>query len=228
MQNTFSFSIRLIISTLLLSVLSACGGGGGSSDNDPPPPPANQSPVLDAIGAQTVAETETLNFSASANDAESTPTLSVSGLPSGATFDAASGTFNWVPAAGDAANSPYEVEFTATDSGGLTDTETVSITVTVTVPPNQAPELSPIGNQSTAETQALNFTVTATDADSAIPVLSATGVPNGANFDTTTGEFSWTPVVGDAANSPYSVTFTATDADDSTLTATETIEITVT
>ncbi|MGI9287887.1 MAG: putative Ig domain-containing protein, partial [Pseudomonadales bacterium] len=223
MQNTFSFSIHLTVSILMFTVLSACGGGG-SSDNDPPPPPANAPPVLNAIGAQTVEEAQTLNFSASATDAESTPELSVSGLPSGATFDAASGTFNWVPTVGDSADSPYEVTFTATDSAGLTDTEIVNITVTV--PPNQTPVLTSIGNQGVQETQALSFTVTATDAEST-PVLSATGLPTGASFDPVSGEFAWTPIAGDAANSPYSVIFTATDDDDNSLTATETVIVTV-
>ncbi len=120
----------------MLTVLTACGGGGsGGSDNSPPQAPVviNTPPVLDAIGAQSVAETETLNFTVAASDADATtPTLVASGLPTGATFNPANGTFNWAPVAGDAVNSPYSVTFTAEDEtdATLTATETVAITVT--------------------------------------------------------------------------------------------------
>ncbi len=115
-----------------LGVLSACSGGGGG-DDDSPPPAVNQAPVLAAIGAKTVDETQPLNFTVTATDAESTPTLSASDLPAGATFNGSTGVFNWATATGDATGSPYSVTFTATDSGGLTDTETVAITVTPAV-----------------------------------------------------------------------------------------------
>lgn len=136
MQTTLSHSIRLTISVLMLVVLSACGGGGGS-DNDSPVPAPVQAPVLAAIGPQSVAETETLNFTVTATDADSTLELSATGLPSGATFNPSNGTFNWATVAGDAANSPYSVTFTATDAvdSSLTDSETVEITVTA-VPVN--------------------------------------------------------------------------------------------
>lgn len=133
MENTLSVSFRLIFSASVLTVLSACGGGGGSSSNNTPPPAANTPPVLASIGAQTVAETETLNFPVTATDADATtPDLTASGLPTGATFNPANGTFNWVPAVSDAAGSPYQVTFTAADEidPALTVAETVEITVT--------------------------------------------------------------------------------------------------
>lgn len=226
MQNTVAFSTRLLGCVVLLGTLGACGGGGSGGDDDPPPPPANQPPVLDAIGAQSVEEAQQLSFTVTATDAETTtPTLSVTGLPSGATFNASNGLFNWTTVAGDAASSPYSVTFTATDSGGLTDTE--AVTITVTVPANQTPVLTSIGNKGAQETQALNFTVEATDVESTTPVLGASGVPDGANFDAATGAFEWTPVAGDAASSPYSIVFTATDQVDASLVASETISITV-
>ncbi len=135
MQNTLSVSVRLIFSASVLSVLSACGGGGGSSDNNPPPAPVevNTPPVLESIGPQSIAVTETLNFTVTATDADATtPDLTATGLPAGATFNPANGTFNWVPAVSDAAGIPYSVTFTAADEVDqtLTATETVEITVT--------------------------------------------------------------------------------------------------
>jgi len=86
---------------------------------------------------------------------------------------------------------------------------------------DQPPVLDPIGQQMTLEAVPLSFIVTATD-DLGNPVLSATGVPTGANFNAVTGLFQWTPAVGDSVNSPYTVTFVATDSanqmDDETVT----------
>ena len=187
----------------------------------------NEQPVLDPIGARTVVENQPLSFTVTASDAESTPVLSAAPLPPGATFDPTTGIFSWVPVDGDSINSPYSVTFTATDEvdPSLTDSETVAITVTPV--PNELPVLNTIGDRSVAELQVLSFVVTATDAES-IPVLSAAPLPPGATFDPATGVFSWAPAAGASASSPYSVTFKATDAEDSSLVAPETIAITVT
>ncbi len=139
MQNTLPVSIRVILSASMLTVLAACNDGGDSNDGPlftpttPPPAVTNAPPVLAAIGAQSVEEAGTLNFTVTATDADATtPTLEVAGLPQGATFNAADGTFNWAVMTGDATNSPYSVTFTAIDGAdsSVTDTETVAITVT--------------------------------------------------------------------------------------------------
>ncbi len=96
-------------------------------------------------------------------------------------------------------------------------------------PPNDPPVLNPVGNRAATEDQALTFDVSATDADT--PVLSAdlTQLPGSPSFvdnNDSTGTFSWTPPAGSAPG-PYSVTFTATDSVDNTLTSAETISIDV-
>ncbi len=97
---------------------------------------------------------------------------------------------------------------------------------------NPSPILSPVGNQSGIVDQLLSFTVNASDADGSIPVMSAelSQLPTGASFidqGNGRGVFNWTPDNSDLVNSPYSVTFTATDALDANVTTTETISITV-
>ncbi|MGI9294632.1 MAG: chitobiase/beta-hexosaminidase C-terminal domain-containing protein, partial [Pseudomonadales bacterium] len=92
---------------------------------------------------------------------------------------------------------------------------------------NQTPVLDSIGNKTIQENQPLAFTVSASD-DGASPILSANGLPSGASFSSSTGVFSWTPATGAAANSPYAITFVATDAGDADLTDNETISIAVT
>lgn len=95
---------------------------------------ANDAPLLGAIGAQSVPELSTLAFSIAATDPDlEAPTYSATGLPPGATLDAATGAFSWTPAAGALAGSPYAVTFTASD-GDLSDSEIVAITVTAALP----------------------------------------------------------------------------------------------
>jgi uncharacterized repeat protein (TIGR01451 family) len=111
----------------------------------------------------------------------------------------------------------YTATVTATNSvGSLATTTTVVIT-------NHAPVLLPIGYQQVTEDELLFFTVVATDTDGTTPVLSASGVPSGANFTTGTGLFEWTPDHNAAGD--YIVTF---DASDGVLTDTEVITIAVT
>jgi hypothetical protein len=83
--------------------------------------------------------------------------------------------------------------------------------------------LNPIGNRSVTAGQLLTFTVSATDPDSDSITYSTANLPAGASFNSSTRVFTWTPVTGQAGNHP-NIQFRAADA---TLTATETITITV-
>ena len=89
--------------------------------------------MLDAIGGQMVDEETELTFTVTAGDPNDDPAnavaLSASGLPSGATFDVATGVFNWTPT--ESQQGSHVVTFTATDDGtpNLSDSETITITV---------------------------------------------------------------------------------------------------
>src|SRR5207302_3345572 len=76
--------------------------------------------------------------------------------------------------------------------------------------------------KSGSEGSLLTFTVAATDADGDALTYSASGLPAGASFDPASKTFSWTPGFDQAG--PYSVIFTASDG---TLTASETVVITI-
>ncbi|MFQ5545687.1 MAG: CFI-box-CTERM domain-containing protein, partial [Acidiferrobacterales bacterium] len=112
-------------------------------------------------------------------------------------------------------------QLTVTDDGGLTDTAAVTVTLD-----NVAPLLSfSISNPFTAAVGAsLSFTVTASDANGTTPGLSATGVPLNATFTPATGVFDWPNAdpLGD-----YTVTFTATDAEDAGITTSDDLHIIV-
>ena len=90
-------------------------------------------------------------------------------------------------------------------------------------PLNQAPVLSVIGNKSVNEGQLLTFTVSATDPENNPLTYSASGLPAGATFSTSTRNFSWTPT--STQSGVYSnIVFQASDG---ALTGSETITITV-
>jgi hypothetical protein len=58
---------------------------------------------------------------------------------------------------------------------------------------NTRPVLQPIGNKTVDEGQTLDFTVIATDADGDVLSYSIKNIPRGAEFNTKTGQFIWTP-----------------------------------
>ncbi|MBL7038764.1 MAG: tandem-95 repeat protein, partial [Pirellulaceae bacterium] len=79
----------------------------------------NAAPVLSPIGNKSVAEGKLLRFTVAGSDPHDDPqnkvTLSASGLPSGASFNAATGVFSWTPA--ESQQGSYTPTFTATDDG---------------------------------------------------------------------------------------------------------------
>jgi PKD repeat protein len=88
---------------------------------------------------------------------------------------------------------------------------------------NNAPALSSIGAKSVYTSEILSFNVAATDADGDQVTYSATGLPQGASLDSTTGLFYWIPSISQRGE--HEVIFSATDEHDATVT--ETITITV-
>src|SRR5262249_50052700 len=149
----------------------------------------NRAPVLDTIGNKSVDENQTLTFSLAATDPDGDAlTYSASNLPANATFNASTRTFSWTPGYSQAGNYP-NVEFTVSDNGSpmMLDFEDITITVGDV---NRPPDLVPVGSQQVLEHQTLTFTVSATDPDGNSVTLSASGMPSGATFNTSTGVFS--------------------------------------
>jgi hypothetical protein len=148
---------------------------------------ANRPPVLTVPGQQRVNEGDLKSFAVSAADPDQDIlSVSASGLPAGASFDAATLIFSWTP--GFAQSGSYIVTFTATDNGtpSLSDTKTVRVTV---IDWNRAPVLTVPGPQTVNEGMNLSFTVSATDPDGDELIYSTSGLPLGATIDRATGEF---------------------------------------
>jgi hypothetical protein len=78
-------------------------------------------------------------------------------------------------------------------------------------PINQAPILSPIGNQTNEESDVVSLQVSATDPENDNLTYSSTGLPTGLSINSTTGLISGTISVGAEASSPYTTTVTVTD-----------------
>lgn len=207
---TYYFAMKVLDSaghaSLLSNVVSETTAGSG-----------NSAPVLTTIGAKSVLENATLTFTLAAADADVGDVLSYSaaGLPTGASFNAATHTFAWTPTDDQEGN--YHATFQVSD-GHVAVSETIAITVLSGT--NHPPVLAAIGNKSVSENQTLSFTVSATDVDGNPLTYSVSGLPAGASFANRV--FTWTPGFSQAGS--YSVTFTVSDgqAEDS-----ETIAITV-
>lgn len=202
------------------------------------PTPTNLPPSV-TVPSTTVAGVEgsAVTFKVTATDdaGAANVKLTSSALPSGATFNAATGAFAWTPLAGASSTSPYSITFTATDQGGLTDTVTVTVTVTPanTGGGNVAPTIQVPAAQTVTINKPLTFSVSATDQDGDIVTLSASNLPAGATFKQDsgqnangqyTGTFTWTPTTAGT----YSVTFKAADDFTTPASATATVKITVT
>jgi hypothetical protein len=184
---------------------------------------ANCAPVLNTIGAKTVNEGDLLQFTVAASDYDHDAlTYSASGLPGGSNFNAATRTFSWMPGCGDAGE--HTATFTVTDDGVplKSDSETITITVNDS---NCAPVLNSIGDKTAYENALLQFTVAGSDYDNDALTFSASGLPDGSNFNAATRTFSWMPGCGDAGE--HTATFTVTDDGDPIKSDLETITITV-
>ncbi|MCB1090383.1 MAG: tandem-95 repeat protein [Verrucomicrobiae bacterium] len=191
----------------------------------------NQAPILAETGNQTVDEGMVLEFAISATDADLpvqtlTFSLDAESLAKGMLIDPVTGAFSWTPA--ESHEGEHTVTVTVTDNGpgALTDSETFTITVNEV---NQSPELDLIGNQNVDELVPLAFTVTASDGDLPVQVLSysldAISLSKGMTINTFTGEFFWTPT--EPQSGSHAVTVTVTDNGAGNLTDSETFTITV-
>jgi hypothetical protein len=179
----------------------------------------DHTPVLAAIGNKTVNEGAALSFTTTATDADGDSlTYAASNLPTGAVFNSSSHNFSWTPTYSQAGSYP-NIHFQVSD-GSLTASEDITITVNNV---NRAPVLTAVGNKTANESSLLSFSVTASDPDGDALTYSASNLPSGAGFNTSTQLFTWTPTHSQIGTYP-NVSFQVSDG---TLNASENITITV-
>ena len=132
---------------------------------------------------------------------EPTPSLTESGaLPSGVTFNAATGVLGGTPAKG--AGGVYNITFTASNGVGTATTQNFTLTV------DEAPAIASANSTNFAVGSPGTFTVTETGFP--IPTLTESGgLPNGVTFNAATGVLGGTPTTGTAGI--YNISFTASN-----------------
>ena len=180
----------------------------------------NTAPVITAPRDTTYAQGESVAaFDVTVTDADGdTPTVTVTGLPSGLSY--ASGQVSGAVAQ-DAAVQDYTVTIGADD--GVNDAVTATFTITVT-DVSFAPAITDPGNKSYAQGASITaFAITVTDADGDTPTVTVTGLPTGLLY--ASGQVSGT-VAQDAAVQDYTVTISADDGTNDAVTETFTITVT--
>jgi hypothetical protein len=224
-----------------IDAIKACGTGvfgANGSCTITPPPPTNQAPSISVSNPAAVVEPAAVSFTLTASDPDGdTVTVAASGLPSGASYDDATRTFNWSPSVAGS----YTVTFTPTDSQGLAGAA-ANVKITVDAPTsggsNDAPVVTkPVDGGSYTATvgTALQIPVAATDKNGDDVALSysidgGASTPIASSFDSAesawTGSFDWTPT----AAGTVKVTFTATDdpADATVTSKSASVSVTIT
>ncbi len=190
----------------------------------------NSPPILSVINSQTIDELKTLSLSANGSDTDDpTNVLTYSlgeGTPAGMTINSKTGLLTWTPTeAQGAGDFPVTVRVTDNGAPNLTDTRTFNVRVNEI---NVAPEFAGIGNKTIDEETPLTFTAGATDSDLPANTLtySLINAPPGARINPATGAFNWTPSEAQGAGS-YNLTIRVTDNGTPSLSAEETVTITV-
>ncbi|MDE0867309.1 MAG: immunoglobulin domain-containing protein, partial [Rubripirellula sp.] len=151
----------------------------------------NHTPEWAAIGSQTVKEQNLLGFIPVATDSDDTDlVLAASDLPTGATYDAASG-FSWVPASDQVG--AYDVLFTATDPHGAKSALLVNITVLANIDPT----LAALGQADILAGESVSVQLDAADADDAKSTLAykLNNAPEGMQVSDS-GLITWTTQSG--------------------------------
>lgn len=149
-------------------------------------------------------------------------TFSLDVAPQGMTIDPVSGELRWTPTE-EQGPGVHEVRIRATDLGGLSSTHAFHITVREV--PN-APDLEAVPDQQAAEGQELRLTLVGSDGDpdSGPLIYSLVSGPAGAQVDSVTGVFTWTPGETDGGTT---TTFTVRVTDSTGLSTDRTFHVDV-
>lgn len=145
-------------------------------------------PTIDAPATASGNEGAAIAFTVTAADPDQDAiTLAMTAGPAAATFDAATGSFQWTPGFDDAGT--IEVSFRATANG-----ETVVASTSITVGNvNRAPVITSTPVVTATEDVPYTTDIDATDADGDALTFALTVAPAGATIAPATGVITWTP-----------------------------------
>jgi hypothetical protein len=170
----------------------------------------NRPPVFTPVVDQVIQPGGSVSFTVTANDPDNQMiTYEATGMPTGATFDAASRVFFWDVPVG--MSSIDTVLFIAMDPDSSRDSMSVQLTISDV---NVVPVMSSIDDKTVGEGELLNFAVVAADGNADTLTYSVVGaLPSGAVFDADAQPvplFRWTPDFG-LSGSSFIVQFSADD-----------------
>jgi len=183
--------------------------------------PPRIEPLATVQGKENSTVTVQLKFSDPDKEDEGKIKISVTGLPEGATLDKKNGIILWKPNYDQSGS--YTINYIVTDNADASAEGSVILNIENV---NRAPKIRVPSDQSVKEGENLAFKVTAEDPDKEDVgqlEINAEDLPEGAHFNNTTGEFSWTP--GADQQGEYELIFKATDPGG--LSDTRTVKITV-
>ena len=177
---------------------------------------------------RTDAENAVITMAAPATDPDGDILLYAgTSLPPGLSINPSTGTVSGTIDFTGAAGSPYATVLKVSDDGGTTfATDTFSWTVTNT---NKLPTFDQdLGDRTSAETDVVALSATASDFDGDSLKYAATNLPPGLSIGASNGQITGTIAFTGAASSPYSVSITVSDDNGVTVGATDTFSWTVT
>ena len=154
----------------------------------------NSPPTIGGSPATQVNAGESYSFTPTASDPDNDPvSFTVSGLPSWASFDTATGQLSGTPGA-----AAVHTGIIISVSDGTLSASLPAFSIAVTAVATNSPPT--IGGSPATQVNAgesYSFTPTASDPDSDTLTFTESGLPSWANFNTTTGQISGTPQSGD-------------------------------
>ncbi len=194
--------MRFIVVSVIAVTLSACGGGGGGSA-PAPQPPANNAPAATDLSALTRPATAVSGtLSASDADGDALTFAVVTGPANGTVTLSGTGDedFEYTPNGGFAGVDT----FTFNASDGTATSNTATATITVNTPPGVTAAI-----YTTSDIGTVSGTIAASDADGDSLTFAVSTAPSKgmvANIDTATGDFEYTPDVGEDGADTFEVT----------------------
>jgi hypothetical protein len=192
------------------AILAACGGDdggdGATTQNTSTPPPstvvANAAPVITGTPSTTATQGQGYSFTPAASDANGDAlTFSIANRPAWASFSAASGQLNGMPAPGTYNN----VTISVSDGQASAQLPAFSITVQAASPANTTPTISGSPSTTATQGQAYSFTPTASDANGDALTFSIANRPAWASFSASSGQLNGMPTPGTYNNVTISV-----------------------
>lgn len=166
----------------------------------------NQPPILVNPGAQTNTVNTSVALDMAATDPDSSDlSFTAAQLPTGLTINPGTGQVSGTP------TTVQTVNTTVSISDGNGGTDAVTFVWTITAPPNQLPQITNPGDQSSIANDSINLQIDASDLDDQTLVFSATNLPSGLLIDEDTGLISG--ALADDSDGTYTVEVTVSDGE---------------